>query len=410
MRVDEASPSAIEDRLTRRGLMTGLAGLGCAAATMGWTGAAAAGKKPKESKSAGNADYRSRLKPPMPLSNLRVHRLAASGRQTISGGPNEDLLIVHPEREVTGQFLLGDEGFRGIYYIGAAFDPAPMGWLQSPNGRKVDGIGSLLKLRTHKDAERPFIYVSRIAFSTSNIQFGDFLQFGGSAPVGKWSAWPDLYRYKIKAEPLFGWTGYSGGSFSKYVSHSDFVKAELGGVRHSYAADIDVTWGYQHEYVTPTYAFDFRPYKGPDGYGQLHYWNYVARMARRSDIGSDDSPEAFFLSRGSDKVAGGEYYSVEFHEGGGDGGGNYIVPLPGERSIARYVHPGGGAFAPTETDGALIWPKSGYPGGRPMVTGRLINGALRKPPTVVSERDVGLSWRVTSRSELLDYIDGGYGA
>ena len=127
--------------------------------------------------------------------------------------------------EVTGQFLLNVEGFRGIYYIGAAFDPAPMGWLKSPNGRKVDGIGSLLKLRTHKDADRPFVYLSRVSFRTSNIVFGDFLQFGGAAPAGRWGGWPDLYRYKILAEPLFGWTGYWGGSFSQYVSHSEWVKA-----------------------------------------------------------------------------------------------------------------------------------------------------------------------------------------
>ncbi len=414
MNVDNAALRGSGDGLSRRGLITGFAGLGCAAATTGWPGTAEAAKTKKakkaEKKTAAPADYRARLKPPVPLNNLRVHRLAPSGRQTITGGANEDLLIVHPDRQVNGQFLLTVEGFRGIYYIGAAFDPAPMGWLKSPNGRKVDGIGSLLKLRTHKDADRPFVYLSRVDFRTSNIVFGDFLQYGGAAPAGKWAGWPDLYRYKIRAEPLYGWTGYWGGSFSKYVSHSDFVKAELGGVRHGYAADIDVTWGYQHEYVTPTHAFNFKPYRGPDGYGELHYWNFVARMARRPDIGSDESPKAFFFSRGSNTVADGEYYTVEMHEGGGDGDGNYIVPWPGERSIARFVHPGGGSFAPDEAGGALTWPSGGYPGGRRMVTGRIINGAVQKPPTVVRDADIGLAWRVTSRAELMDYLEGGYGA
>lgn len=394
--------------MTRRRLMGGLAGFGCVAAAALASDPVAAAAKKASAKGAGG--YRAMLRPPVPLANLRVHRLAQSGRQTVTGGANEDLLIVHPEREVTGQFLLNVEGFRGIYYIGAAFDPAPMGWLKSPNGRKVDGIGSLLKLRTHKDADRPFVYLSRVSFRTSNIVFGDFLQFGGAAPAGKWGGWPDLYRYKILAEPLFGWTGYWGGSFSQYVSHSDFVKAELGGMRHGYAADIDVTWGYQHEYVTPTHAFGFKPYKGPDGHGELHYWNFVARMARRTDIGSDASPKAFFFSRGSDTVAKGEYYTVEMHEGGSDGQGNWIVPWSGERSIAGFVHPGAGAFAPDESNGSLTWPRSGFPGGRPMVTGRIINGAVSRPPTVVGKGEVGLGWRVTSRSELLDYIDGGYAA
>ena len=54
--------------------------------------------------------------------------------------------------------------------------------------------------------------------------------------------------------------------------------------------------------------------------------------------------------------------------------------------------------------------QNGFPGGRRLVTGRIINGGVRQPPTVVSDRDVGIAWRVTSRGELMDYIEGGYGA
>ncbi|MFO1067504.1 MAG: hypothetical protein U1E14_03165 [Geminicoccaceae bacterium] len=363
----------------------------------------------KPALAAGNADYRSRLKPPQPLARLRVYEVKSSGRQSVSGGPDEDLLLVHPPQEITGAFQLTVSGFRGIYYIGASFNPAPMGWLNTPNGRRVEGIGALLRLRTHRYAvSRPFIYVARLRFRTSRIVFGDLLQVGGSAPVGEWGGWPDIYRHKIRAEPLFGWSGHHGGSFSSGVSHSDFIKAELGGVRHGYAADIDVTWGYQTEYVTPTSAFSFRPYKGPDGYGQLNYWNYVSRIVTRPDLAAESDPSAFFLSRGSKYVANDEYYSVTFGEGGNAGRGVWIVPPSGRNSILTHVDPDDGVFGARESGGALVWPQSGYPNNRPMVTGRVLNGAVAAPPTMVRDQDVGHGWRVTSRDALLDYIDGGY--
>ncbi|MFO1067503.1 MAG: hypothetical protein U1E14_03160 [Geminicoccaceae bacterium] len=353
-------------------------------------------------------DWRERLRPPPPLAALRVHAVRPEGRQRIEGGPDEDLLLVHPDGEITGAFQLEVDGFRGIYLIGASYDPAPMGWLTAPSGARAEGIGALLKLRTHGRAVRPFVYLARVRLRTSRIRFGDFLQVGGGAPAGAWEAWPDVYRHRILAEPLFGWKDHAGGSFSAFVSHSDFIKAELGGIRHGYAAAIDVTWGYQAEYVTPTYAFDFRPYAGPDGPGTLHYWDYVARMAVDPALDPDARPKAFFLSRASDKAAAGEIYAIDLHGADGEGRGVFVVPQPGSASIAAAVHPGKGAFAPVAEGDGLVWPPTATLDGRPVVRGRLIDGARVPPPVVVSEAEVGHAWRITGREALMAYIEGGY--
>lgn len=351
----------------------------------------AEGPRTPVAKGGGGAYFR----PPAPLAKLRVVQLSASGNQKVSGGGDEDLLLVSPPGVIDGQFRLEVNGFRGVYWIGATFDPQPTGTLVSPNGKTVRGVGALVKIRTHANAVgRPFIYLDRMRLKTGKIAFGDFLQLGGAARAGDWGDWPDVYRCRMIADPLYGWTGYRGGSFSKYVSHSDFTKFEMGGVRDSYAAMIDVTWGYQGEYVLPSWAAGKRPYKGPDGYGTAQYWDYVGRVVSDRSIGAKDSPKAFFLARGSDEVAAGNHITHAFHT---RGKGVFVVPLGAKGSAASAIHPGGGAYAPQDFGTHLLWRN---PGGHPFVTGRLENGARRSVPRMVSESEVGFRHRVTDRAQL----------
>jgi len=340
---------------------------------------------------------------PEPLAKLRVHQLKPDGRQTVKGGGDEDLLLVSPGRTIDGEFQVVVEGFRGVYWIGASLDVAPGGWLKTPNGRTVEGVGAVAKIRTHPDpVSRPFIVLGRMDFRTSRITFGDFLQLGGDTTAGKWSAWPDVYRCRIKAEPLYGWSGYNGGSYSKYVSHSDFTKFEMGGVRHSYAAGIDVAWGYQGEYVLPSWASDKKPYAGPDGRGSAQYWNYVARAVTNEAIGAKSDPNAFFLARGSNEVSSGDHITYRFHEGGGAGKGTYLVSKASGTPITEHIHPGGGSFAPIDKGGHVVWPKKA---GHAFVEGRVKDGRAQSVPTMVRASEIGWQHRVTDRASLIDALD-----
>ncbi|MCB1884646.1 MAG: hypothetical protein KDG89_11755 [Geminicoccaceae bacterium] len=337
---------------------------------------------------------------PQPLANLRVVQLDASGFQSVKGGGDEDLLLVSPSGVIDGKFKVEVEGFRGVYWIGASFNPAPAGTLKSPNGRTVEGVGTIIRIRTSANAvSRPFIVLGRMRLDTDRIVFGDFIQAGGAARAGDWGDWPDVYRCRIKAEPLFGWTGYFGGSFSPYVSHSDFTKFETGGVRHSYASRIDAAWGYQGEYVLPSYASDKQPYKGPDGYGTAHYWNYLARVETRSDLGAKDEPNAFFLARGSDEVSANRHITYVFHESGNGGKGVYVLPEGGRGSIKSAVHPEGGAYAPKDYGDYLAWPNP----ARPFVEGRLKNAA-GNVPSMVGDDEIGWGRRVTDRAGLVEAL------
>ncbi len=330
---------------------------------------------------------------PAPGADLVIHYVQPSGFQKVTGRADQDLLLVSPDQPIDGRFQMDVRGFRGVYWIGATFDPAPAGWLTSPNGRRTEGVGTLVRIQTHKDAVRPFIVIGRMHLLTSSLAFGDFLQLGGDTRAGKWQAWPDVWRCRIIAEPLFGWRDYKGGSFSRYVSHSDFTKFETGGVRHSYAARIDATWGYQGEYVLPSHASDKAPYRGPDGRGTAQYWDYVARAVTDPAIGSEPRPKAFFLARGSDEVAAGDYITHRFDTAGR---GVWIVPAQGAK-VTDHIHPGGGAYAPLIDGGSLIWRN---PKGDPFVLGRINDGGTARAPTVVGASEVGYRQRVTDRSAL----------
>lgn len=336
---------------------------------------------------------------PSPAASLVIHYLQPSGFQKVTGRADQDLLLVSPSQSINGKFQIDVDGFRGIYWIGASFDPQPAGWLTSPNNRRTEGVGTLIRIRTHKDAVRPFIVLGRMHLKTSNIDFGDFAQLGGNTSAGKWQSWPDVWRCRMIAEPLYGWRDYKGGSFSQYVSHSDFTKFETGGVRHSYAAKIDATWGYQGEYVLPSYASDKKPYRGPDGRGTAQYWDYVARAVTNSAIGSESKPKAFFLARSSDEVAAGDYITYRFNT---SGRGVWLVPVSG-RPVGEQIHPGGGAYAPQISGSTLTWRS---PSGDPFVVGRINDGSKATPPGVVSAGEIGHAQRVTDRTALERAIAG----
>ncbi|MCB2012404.1 MAG: hypothetical protein KDF64_17760 [Geminicoccaceae bacterium] len=342
------------------------------------------------------------FRPPMPLSKLRIYNIKPSGIQRVTGGANEDLLLVSPNGEINGKFQIDVRGFRGVYWIGASFNPRPLGHLITPRGKKVDGVGSLVRIQTHANAAgRPFIYLDRMRLKTDHITFGDFLQLGGAARHGDWGDWPDVYRCRIKADPLFGWSSYHGGSFSRHVSHSDFTKFERGGVRHSYAARIDVKWGYQTEFVLPSWASGKSAYNGPDGKGTAQYWDYAARAVTNPAIGSVSRPKNFFLARGDSEILAGKHITYTFNT---NGKGVYSVPVGGRGSAIPTVNPGGGKFAPRESGAHLTWPAGSR---HPLVKGRLVNGAKTGVPTMVNEGETGFRHRVTNRSQLINAIRSG---
>ncbi len=330
---------------------------------------------------------------PSPAASLVIHYLQPSGFQKVTGRADQDLLLVSPSQSINGKFQIDVDGFRGVYWIGASFDPQPAGWLTSPNNRRTEGVGTLIRIKTHKDAVRPFIVLGRMHLKTSNIDFGDFAQLGGNTTAGKWQSWPDVWRCRMIAEPLYGWRDYKGGSFSQYVSHSDFTKFETGGVRHSYAARIDASWGYQGEYVLPSYASNKKPYRGPDGRGTAQYWDYVARAVTNGGIGSEPKPKAFFLARSSDEVAAGDYITYRFNT---NGRGVWVVPASG-RPVGEQIHPGGGNYAPQISGSTLTWRN---PSGDPFVVGRINDGSKATPPSVVSAGEIGHAQRVTDRTAL----------
>ena len=364
--------------------------------------AAGAGPSPDPS-------YPEVMRPPAPLAKLRVYEVRPSGRQVVTGGHDEDLLLVHPPQTIVERFQLEVDGFRGIYYIGGSFDPAPGGWLRTPSGRTAQGIAALLRLRTHRaPVARPFVYLARLRFQASRIAFGDWIQVGGGAPVGAWQHWPDLYRHKILADPLFGWDSYHGGSFGPNVSHSDVTKYDMGGIRHSYTAAVDLGAGYHGDYATPSWATGFTAYAGPDGHGRQHYWSTVLRLVVDRSLGSEPTPVALFLARGPEAIRNGEYYTTILHEGGTDGRGVFVVPPSPTAPLVRTVFPSSGSFAPIEANGALVWPASGLPDDRPFVVGRAIDGRRTAPPGVARPDQVGWARRVTNRQALLREIEGGF--
>ncbi len=352
--------------------------------------------------------YPSIFKPPQPLANLRIEQLQPKGIQSFNGPGNQDLLLVAPNQVVDEIFEVRVEGFRGIYLIGGTFNVKPQGWLTTPNGKKVYGMAKVFQFKLHANpVSRPFVYVSKLKILSNQVSFGDIFQIGGSAGTNAMRNWMDFYAWKIKADAPVGWGGYYGGSFSKNVSHSDFV-IKTGAVRNVYVGNTDVAGGYQHFFTVPGWTTGRTAYRGPEGIAETHYWSTVSRIKVNSAIGSVAEPTVFFMAIGSGEVAQGQYATHYFHEGNNAGAGNYIVPLPGKGSILTHVHPENGNYAPTERANYLEWNQTSFPGGNRFVVGRVYHGGKLNPPTVVRDSEIGFRNRVTNRQELLTEINGGY--
>lgn len=399
--------------LTRRSALVGLAGL----PLLPTAEAQANHLKAPGQQPASGPTWAQLGKPPLPLATLRIVNINPTIQTTnITGGGNEDLLIVLPAGTTRGAFQIKVNGFRGVYCIGGDVLIQPWGTLRSPNGRKVAGIGVFLYVKSHPNpVSRPFVYVARLGYRpapkllkwpTESI-FGDFMQVGGAAQPGQWGAWPDIYRSYILAGPFYGWGGYYGTKFDGYntfgqnVSHADFIKPETGGLRHLYTHAVDVKWGYQTEFATrPSYIHNYTPYSGPDGHGKAYYWKYIGRSVIRPDLGSDLTPVTFWFVDDVNKVLSGAFSDVIL------GPDVYCVSHT-TGSILPLVKPKEGKYTAVESGGKLTWPVAA-PSGRKIATGLIHNGRVFQPPAVVTQAQIGSAHRVTNRTQLMDYINGGY--
>lgn len=353
-------------------------------------------------------------RPPLPLAKLRVVPVDPRKRITsVIGGGDEDLLLTLPKGTATGSFQIAVDGFRGIYLIGGDVRIEPWGTLRSPNGSKVAGVTAFMRIRNHRrPVSRPFVYLSRIGYRPAprmpnwptEVIFGDFLQCGGAAPVGEWGAWPDIYRSFIRAGPFYGWGGYYGqrgdgyNSLSRNVSHADFIKPEMGGIRHLFTSNIDVRWGYQCEFASrPSFATDYRRYAGPDGAGYAFFWRYLGRAVSRSDLGTEREPVIMWLADDASRIAQGAYSTAVF------GSKIYLVPLR-QGPITQTVKPREGVHKAVEVSGILRWPRPG-PDGRAIGQGFIRNGRVyTQLPGTCPESSIGTEWRVATRTQLLEYI------
>lgn len=346
-----------------------------------------------------------RFKPPAPLATVDVLTVTGSGDQSWTGTAAKDALVVMPSSEITGQWSVEVKGYRAIYLIGGKVRLRGRGSVTTPDGRTARGQNWWLWLETHKDAVNAAIYVSRLEvandpddYSVGNSQFGDLFNLGGdvnTVPATNTANWPDLYLDSILVTGgLYGWPQSVSGS---YLTHSDFFKCEVGAFKSLSVNRVDVPWGYQHFYSTPSYASGFRAHPT----GKVELFDTVLRTIRtKGNTGNfwEASPKAVFLSRGSDNVNAGEYYPHTFHEGGSGGGGVYLdSPI-----ITGNFHPGGGLYAPYYVAGPPArweWPTVNPPGGRgKLVTGRVLAGLPASP--VVQSSDVGLAYRITSKTAL----------
>jgi hypothetical protein len=364
---------------------------------------------------AATVEWPSVGRPPAPLPKLRIVPIDPRKRTTtIKGGGDEDLLLVLPAGVCVGAFQVMVDGFRGVYLIGGDVRIQPWGTLRSPNGRKVAGIGTFLRIRNHRyPVSRPFVYLARIGYRPAPLLsrwpteaiFGDFLQCGGAAPLGEWGAWPDIYRSHILAGPFYGWSGYYGtqgdgyNTMSRNVSHADFVKPETGGIRRLYTSNVDVAWGYQCEFASrPSYATSYKPYAGPDGAGKAYYWRYVGRAVTRPDLQTEPRPVIMWLADDTSQVVKGAYSTAVFVRD------VYVVPVQ-QGPITAAVKPRDGTYKAIEKDGMLSWPKPG-PGGRAIATGSIRNGSVHAAMSeTCRESSIGAAWRVATARQLIEYIE-----
>ena len=77
---------------------------------------------------------------PAPLPKLRVLPTGGVGAaEAVSGGPDEDLLLVSPKGTIDGAFQIEVEGFRGVYWIGGSLNPETDRLAEHAQGTKGGG-------------------------------------------------------------------------------------------------------------------------------------------------------------------------------------------------------------------------------------------------------------------------------
>ena len=189
---------------------------------------------------------------------------------------------------------------------------------------------------------------------------------------------------------------------------SDFVKQDTGPTRHWWTGGVDVAWGFQGEYAQTSWTTGNLRYSGPDGRAYRRIWDYVARPSIRADLGQTKA-WCFASTPHDERTLAGQYDPMEFH-GPGDfeGKGVWIKPQVGQ-SNGSYIPPwqfnddGSGPphFAALDNGTSLSWPQVDWPDGVPAYSGTV--GISDAPPTVVTEQNVGLAWRVQTVAELLAY-------
>ncbi|MEZ5848589.1 MAG: hypothetical protein R3C70_17720 [Geminicoccaceae bacterium] len=348
-----------------------------------------------------------RFVPPTPAATLDIVTVVPGSDIVATGTPTKDALVVMPATQITQQFSVQVLNYRRVFMIGGSMRVVGRGTKQAPDGRMTRGQNWFFYFQTAQNAVDAGIYVARLhiendpdTINGQNSQYGDIFNFGAkvNGSNNNFSAWPDIWLDSILMEGgLYGWA-------KDLVAHSDFFKSEAGGYKSLWVNRLDVKYGYQHFYLTPTWISDYTAHPT----GETHFYDTVLRQIRTRGSGSSwwyTNPKAFYFSRGSVYADAGQYYPTTFHEGGADGSG---VWMPGAADAINAVHPRGGEWGPRWDggdggEGVLLWPWGEPVPGR----GRIVSGHLwldEPPEPVITAEGVGISYRITSKAELESLI------
>ena len=346
-----------------------------------------------------------RFVPPTPAATLDIVTVVPGSDVTATGNADKDALVVMPATQITQQFSVQVLNYRRVFLIGGSMRVVGRGTIKAPDGRTVRGQNWFFRFQTHKDAVGAGIYVARLhiendpdTIDSSNSQYGDIFNFGAAlnSTRDNYAAWPDIWMDSILC------TGGLHGWAADLVAHSDFYKSEAGGYRSINVNRLDVDFGYQHFYLTPTWICDFHAHPT----GRNHFHDTVLRSVRTRGVGSAwwyATPKTLYLSRGSANADAGEYYPLTLHAGGADGSGVWMPDAP---DPIKAIHPSGGAWAPfyegpseISDTGFLYWPNGEpVPGRGPLVNG-IVNIA-EPPQPVITAEGVGTAYRITTRAAL----------
>ena len=186
-----------------------------------------------------------------------------AGGITISdkGAPGKLLLLVAPAADITGGIFARDLRYRGVVLIGATFRKVGGGSKTAPSGTAMPG-GHVMQISFDRQDDwggnAPFLFLANIDFAATGSSWGDFLQTGTRYSAGgdNYAQWCDVYLQKIRVGTgHYGWTAPGDDS----TPHSDFIQANLGGIRALRVADCDIRWGYQTFFARPDAADNAHP-------------------------------------------------------------------------------------------------------------------------------------------------------